>query len=296
MIANTSTSERGDAVAPRLVPRRHPGRWLTAAVIAAALIYVAISVARNPGFHWDVVGEYLFSSQILSGLQTTILLTIVAMVIAVIVGTIIAIMRLSANPVLAGISWTYAWLLRAIPTLVLLILIYNISALYPRITFGLPFGLVFFSADANEVITPLVAAILGLSLSESAYMSEIIRSGILAVDRGQTEAAWAIGMSRRQTIFRIVLPQALRVIIPPTGNQFIGMLKFTSLVSVLALSDLLYSAQRIYQRIFNPIPLLVVATLWYIAIVSLLMVGQYYLEKRMGRGYRGALSDIGSQG
>jgi polar amino acid transport system permease protein len=194
-------------------------------------------------------------------------------------------MRLSPNPLVSGASWFYIWFFRGTPILVQLLFWNFISALYPKIGFGIPFGPEFFSVDANTLITPFVAAILGLGLNEGAYMAEIVRAGILSVDEGQTDAAHALGMTRLQTMRRIVLPQAMRVIIPPTGNETISMLKTSSLVSVIAIKDLLYSVQLIYAVNYKQIPLLMVASLWYLIFTTLLSIGQYYVERRFGRGF-----------
>jgi polar amino acid transport system permease protein len=269
----------------KAVPVRHYGRWAVAAVVlvlAASLLY---SAATNERFKWDVVGDYLFADRVLRGLWLTIWLSIVATVIGVVLGTILAVMRLSSNPVLSTISLAYIWFFRGTPVLVQLIGWAFIGALYPEISFGVPFGgpdLI--SGDGNDIITPITAAILGLGLNFAAYQSEIVRAGLLSVDEGQAEAAKALGMTGAQTMRRIVLPQAMRVIIPPTGNQAIDMLKTSSLVSVIAVSDLLYSVQLIYGQNYQQIPLLVVACIWYLLLTTILSVGQYYIERRFSRG------------
>lgn len=277
MTALTATTEHQGGHL-ETVPARHPGRWLAALVIAVTGVLLAKSVITNPHFRWDVVGEYLTSEQILIGLRNTLQLTVVAMVIGVALGVVLAVMRLSANPVVAAAAWGYIWFFRGTPLLVQLIFWFNISALYPSITLG-PLEL-----NANQLITPLFAAILGLGLNEAAYMAEIVRGGLLSVDRGQTEAAKSLGMTPLRTLRRIVLPQAMRVILPPTGNQTINMLKTTSLVSVLAYTELLYAAQLIYARTYETIPLLIVVSIWYVVVTSILTVGQYYLERHFGRG------------
>jgi polar amino acid transport system permease protein len=195
-----------------------------------------------------------------------------------------AVMRLSLNPLVSGASWLYIWFFRGTPVLVQLLFWYNIAALYPRIDLGIPFGPAFIHADANTLITPFTAAILGLGLNEGAYMAEIVRAGIISVEEGQSDAAQSLGMTRLQAMRRIVLPQAMRVIIPPTGNETISMLKTSSLVSVIAVADLLYGAQIIYSVNFKTIQLLIVASLWYLALTSILYIGQYYLERYYGRG------------
>jgi polar amino acid transport system permease protein len=193
-------------------------------------------------------------------------------------------MRLSTNLLLTGSSWTYIWFFRGTPLIVQIIFFFNIAALYPLIDLGIPFGPSFIHIDANEVITPFVAGLLALSLNEGAYMSEIVRAGVISVDEGQTEASKALGMTRMQTMRRVVLPQAMRVIIPPTGNETISMLKNSALVSVIAVTELLYSAQLIYSVNYKTIPLLIVASIWYLAATTVLSIGQYYLERHYGRG------------
>lgn len=205
------------------------------------------------------------------------------MTIGVVLGVILAVMRQSPNPLVRMAASGYTWFFRATPVFVQIIFWFNISALYPRLSLGIPFGPEFVTGSANALVSPFVAAILALGLNEGAYMSEVVRGGILSVDKGQAEAACALGMGRMLTMRRVVLPRALRVIIPPTGNQFIGMLKITSLVSVIAYTELLYSAQLIYSANFQTIPLLLVASLWYMLLTTIMSIGQYVLERRLGR-------------
>jgi polar amino acid transport system permease protein len=268
----------------KAIPVRHPGRWVAAAIVALLVVVLGHSIASNPRFHWDVVGHYLFSGQILHGMLTTLELTVVAMVIGIVLGVVLALMRLSKNPLVTSAAWLYVWVFRGTPVLVQIIFWSFIAALYPKINLGIPFGPDFIHGNANQLITPFAAAILALGLNEGAYMSEIVRAGLLSVDQGQSQAAHALGMTPMQTMRRIVLPQAMRVIIPPTGNETISMLKLTSLVSVIAYTELLYSAQLIYSRTYQTIPLLIVVSLWYLAVTSVLSVGQYHLERRFGRG------------
>jgi len=268
----------------RAVPVRRPGRWIAAAVVIVVAVAIVHSVATNPRFEWHVVGSYLTDQRILEGLRVTIELTAIAMAIGVALGVLLAVMRLSLNPLVSGASWLYIWFFRGTPVLVQLLFWYNIAALYPKINLGIPFGPAFVHADANTLIKPFTAAILALGLNEGAYMAEIVRAGIISVEEGQTDAAQSLGMTRLQAMRRIVLPQAMRVIIPPTGNETISMLKTSSLVSVIAVADLLYGAQIIYSVNFKTIPLLIVASLWYLAVTSVLYVGQYYLERHYGRG------------
>jgi polar amino acid transport system permease protein len=284
LTAVPATSDRRRPPPVKAVPVRHPGRWVAAAIvvlIAAALIR---SAATNKRFDWGLVRHYFTSSQVLHGLLVTLELTVVAMAVGIVLGVVLATMRLSPNPLVKGASWTYVWLFRGTPVLVQLLFWNFISALYPKISLGIPFGPSFIHANANALITPFVAAILGLGLNEGAYMSEIVRAGILSVDEGQTEAAQALGMTRMQTLRRIVLPQAMRVIIPPTGNETISMLKTSSLVSVIAVTELLYSVQQIYAVNYRTIPLLIVASIWYLIVTTVLSIGQFYLERYFGRG------------
>jgi polar amino acid transport system permease protein len=268
------------------VPVRRPGRWVAAAIILIVAVALGRSVVTNSHFEWGVVGEYLFDGRVLSGLRVTIELTLIAMGIGIVLGVLLAVMRLSPNWMVSSASSFYIWFFRGTPVLVQLLFWYNIAALYPKVGLGIPFGPAFVHADANTLITPFAAAILGLGLNEGAYMAEIVRAGIISVDPGQSDAAQSLGMTRLQTMRRIVLPQAMRVIIPPTGNETISMLKTTSLVSVIAVGDLLYGAQIIYSVNFKTIPLLIVASIWYLVCTSVLYVGQYYLERYYGRGER----------
>jgi len=254
-------------------------------VVVAVLVAMGVhGLVTEKGFGWPVVGQYFASTQVLNGLLVTIELTVIAMAIGVVGGIILAVMRMSPNPLVGGVSWLYIWFFRGTPLLVQLLFWFNLAALFPRLGLGVPFGPQFVSGSANSFITAFVAAILGLGLNEAAYMAEIVRAGFLSVDEGQTEAAHALGMSRMQTMRRVVLPQAMRVIIPPTGNETISMLKNTSLVSVLAVSDLLYAVQLIYSRNYQTVPLLIVASLWYLIMTTVLTIGQYYVERHYSRG------------
>lgn len=284
--AHVSVGEDHEADAATVVRLRHPGRWVTSVVIILLLVWVAISLVTNKHYQWSVVSDYFFSDQILSGLVTTLWLTALTIVVGIILGVILAIMRLSANPTLRGMSTVYIWFFRGTPVFVQLLFWGYISALYPRLSIGVPFGPEFAGVDTNVLITPVVAAVLGLGLNEGAYMAEIVRAGIEAVHRGQIEAAQALGMKRGRILQRIVLPQAMRVIIPPMSNETIAMLKTTSLVSVLAFPELLYSAQLIYAANFQTIPLLITAAIWYLLVTSVLTVGQYYVERHFGRSSR----------
>ncbi|GAA2256283.1 MULTISPECIES: amino acid ABC transporter permease [Kitasatospora] len=268
----------------KAVPVRHPGRWAGAVVIAVLAAMLLHALIFNPAFQWDVVGKYLFDSGIVHGLGVTLELTALSMVMGVVGGIVLAVMRLSPNPLLAGTAWCYIWVFRGTPVLVQLVFWNFLGALWPKLSLGIPFGPSFWSESTNSLIPVFTAALLGLGLNEAAYMAEIVRGGIQSVDEGQSEAAHALGMSRFQTMRRIILPQAMRVIIPPTGNETISMLKTTSLVSVIALEELFRAGQNIYSRNFQTVPLLITVSLWYLFLTSVLTIGQYYIERYYARG------------
>lgn len=258
--------------------------WIVVLVIAANFLWL---VATNPNFEWHVVLTWFTEASVLKGLQVTLGLTVVSMILGTFLGLLLAVARLSSNRLLSGLSGLYIWFFRGTPLLVQLIFWYNMSTLFPSVTLGLPFGgTVFASWNTNDLITPLTAAIAGLALNEAAYMAEIIRAGLQSVDNGQVETTQAFGMSRARALRRIIIPQAMRSIIPPTGNQLISMIKATSLVSVIAMGDLLYSVQSVYNRTFEVIPMLMVAVIWYLFITSVLNVGQSAIERYYSRGVR----------
>jgi len=283
--ARPGPSQGAGETSLRIVRRPRYGRWTADAVLALLVLGLVWSAVDNPNFQWAVVFKYLTNANILSGLLVTIELTVIPMALGITLGVGLSLLMLSGDPWLRGFAAAYIWLFRGTPLLVQLIFWFNISALYPEISLGIPGGPTLFSFSGNA-ITPFMAAVIGLTLHEAAYMAEIVRGGVLSVGHGQSEAAMALGMRRLQAFGRITLPQALRAILPATGNQVILMLKTTSLVSVIALPELLYSAQIIYARTFEIIPLLVVATCWYLFMCSLLSIGQYFLERRVGRGTR----------
>jgi polar amino acid transport system permease protein len=268
----------------KAIPVRHPGRWVAGAIILVLFVALAKSVATNPRFDWAIVGQYFLSSRVLHGLLVTLELTALSMAIGILLGTLLAVMRLSPNPLVSASSWIYIWLFRGMPVLVQILFWFNIAAVYPRFSIGIPFGPQFVHFTASAAITPFVAGVLALGLNEGAYMAEIVRAGIISVEEGQTEAAQSLGMTRLLTMRRIVLPQAMRVIIPPTGNETISMLKTTSLVSVIAVTELLYSAQLIYAVNYRTIPLLLVVSIWYLIVTTVLSIGQHYVERYYGRG------------
>ena len=282
MASNTAEPARPDEI--KAIPVRHPGRWIAAAIILYLSAALVKSVATNPRFEWGIIRHYFTSSRVLQGLVTTLELTVLCMAIGIVIGILLAVMRLSANPLVSGASWLYIWLFRGTPVLVQILFWGFIAALYPTLSLGIPLGPQFVHFSANSAITPFVAGMLALGLNEGAYMAEIVRAGIISVEEGQTEAAQSLGMTRLQTMRRIVLPQAMRVIVPPTGNETISMLKTTSLVSVIAVTDLLYSVQLIYAVNYKTIPLLIVASIWYLIVTTVLSFGQYYLERYFGRG------------
>ncbi|MFI5756388.1 amino acid ABC transporter permease [Streptomyces sp. NPDC051569] len=269
---------------PKVVPRRRVGRRLTAAAALLVFAVVVNSVVHNRAFQWDVVARYFTTGAVLDGLLLTLWLTAAVMVLGFLLGTPLAVMRLSGNPVLRTLSWGYVWIFRSTPLLVQLLFWFNIGALYPTLGLGIPFGPRFVTVQTVNLLGPTLTAVVGLTLHEAAYAAEVVRGGILSVDTGQTEAAQALGLGRPRTLRRIVIPQAMRSIVPTAGNMLIGTLKGTSIVSVLAVHDLLYSVQLVYNQTYQVIPLLMVATLWYIAVTTVLSAGQFYVERHYARG------------
>lgn len=267
-----------------VVALRHPWRWVAVTVIGLCAVLVVKFAITNHALRWDLVGGYLFEASIIKGVVMTLQITVIAMLLGVVLGTVLAVMRLSENPILRHTAAGYVWLLRGTPILVQLLFWFFLAAVLPKISIGIPFGPEFASWSTNTLITPFMAAILGLGLNEAAYMAEIVRAGIAGVDHGQLEAAEALGMGPITTYRRIILPQASRLIIPPTANETITMLKQSSLVIVLGMLDLLGTAQAIYGKNFQQIPLLVVASIWYLAMTSILTLIQSRLEKKMSRG------------
>ncbi len=280
---------REQATDLEVVPLRHWGRWVAAGIVALFTASFLSSLARNPNLEWDVVGDYLLRDFVVRGVGITLMLTVVAMLIGTVGGVVIAVMRLSSNPVLRGLSWFYTWFFRGTPLLVQIIFWGFLAALYQQIEIGIPFtDVTFASFDTNSLVGPMTAAILALSLNEVAYAAEIVRGGIASVDDGQDDAASALGLTRAQTMRTITLPQAMRVIVPPMGNETVTMLKSTALVSVIGGKDLLTAVQSVYAQNYKVIPLLVVAVIWYLALTSLLSIGQYFLEKKYGKGHGNA--------
>ncbi|WP_183711623.1 MULTISPECIES: amino acid ABC transporter permease [unclassified Rhizobium] len=275
--------ERDVANAHTPFPKGRVAAWIVTLAIAA---YWAWSVAHNENFGWHVVAQYFFDPVVISGLYVSLGLTVVAMVLGIVFGLLLAIARMSKDTLASTLASLFIWFFRGTPLLVQLIFWYNLSTLFPTLSIGIPFGPTFVSWDTNSVISPMTAAIAGLALNEAAYMAEIIRGGLLSVDRGQFETAEAFGMTRSRALRRIIIPQAMRSIVPPTGNQLISMIKATSLVSVIAMADLLYSVQSIYNRTFEVVPMLLVAVIWYLLITSVLNIGQSYIERYYSRADR----------
>ncbi len=282
----------------KAVPVRHPWRWVLVALIVLLLGMFAHMLVTNDAFDWHFLLENAVSAPVLSGVKNTLFLTVVSMVIGVFLGIVLAVMRMSGNPVLSAVAWAYVWFFRAVPRVVLLVLFGNIGILYHRIELGFPFdfwlkrelgfdtNLRIWGVDSNVIFTAVVAAIVGLALSEAAYMAEIVRAGMLSVAGGQSEAAAALGMSRGKSLRRIVLPQAMRVIVPPTGNETIAMLKDTALVAYVPFYELFFQLSNVGNRTFHPFPMLVAACLWYLAMSSVLMAVQFLIERHYGRGVK----------
>lgn len=270
----------------KAIPVRHWGQQLSAVVVVGVLAALVWAVATNPNLKWPIVVQNLFAPTILNGLWVTISLTLLSMLIGIVLGITLAVMRLSPNRVVSSVASGYIWAFRGTPVLVQLLLWFNLALFFPRLGIGE------FSLSTNDVISAFGAALLGLGLNEGAYMAEIVRGGILSVDHGQSEAASALGMRRRTTMLKIVLPQAMRAIIPPIGNDFITMLKMTSLVTVIAAPDLLNRAQAISTRNFYIFELLIVASIWYLVLTTIATMIQMPLEKRFARGVAGPPTSI----
>lgn len=275
-----------DTIAARLLPRRRPGQWISALLALVLVAMLVHTLLTNRNFQWSTVWQYFGTKEVLKGLLLTVWLTAAVMVCGYLLGIGVAVMRLSSNHVLRSFAFGYVWLIRSVPPLVQLLFWYELASLYPRLSLGIPFGHEFVTFQTAHLFTGILAAFVGLTLDVAAFSSEIVRGGILAVEQGQTEAAEALGLRRGRIFRRIVLPQAMPAIIPASGNMLIGMLKATSIVSVIAVQDLLYSVQLIYNQNYLIIPLLLVATIWYILLTTILSVGQFYVERHYSRGNR----------
>ena len=283
------------------VPVRHPGRWVAIAIILVLAAMFVSMMLTNPAFDWSFIFQAMQQRPVLRGFYIgTLLVTVLAMVVGIVGGVILAVMRLSPNPVLSGVAWLFTWFFRSVPRYVLLTIMGALGILFQKggLSLGVPFdwkimellgldgNLRFLSLNANELFAGLFGAVLGLGLSEAAYMAEIARAGILSVDPGQSEAAQAIGMNRGQSMRRVILPQAMRVIVPPTGNETIAMLKDTSLLIAIPLgSELFFQLTSIGSRTYRTFEVLVAAVIFYLIATSVLMVGQYYIERHFGRGF-----------
>ncbi|ABR63767.1 amino acid ABC transporter permease [Sinorhizobium medicae] len=285
-LTSSPTDAKYEIAHLKLVPKRHIGRMVAAGIVLLLLagLVRAFSVGQ---IEWSYVRDFLFAPAILAGLYNTLLMTIAAMGVGIVLGVVIAIMRISGNPVLSSIAIGYVWVFRGAPALLQLMLWFNLALIFP--TLGIP-GL--FEFRTVDVMTPFVAAVLGLGLSQGAYTSEVVRSGLLSVDSGQYEAARTIGMTQMMMLRRIVLPQAMRVMVPPVGNEVIGMVKLTSLASVIQYSEILHNAQIIYFANTRVLELLLVASFWYLLVVSVLSVGQHYIERYFGRGSKSIRSSM----
>ncbi|AZS83650.1 amino acid ABC transporter permease [Streptomyces griseoviridis] len=271
--------------AQRVVPLRRPGRWIATAVVLVLVAQFAHGLATNPFYQWDRFGYWFLRPTILDGLLITLQVTAYSAVLGLLGGILLALARLSRSPVLRAVSWTYVWALRSIPLIVVLIFLYNFSALYRTLSIGLPFGPAFFSFDESRLATDMVVAVIGLSLNEAAYAAEVVRGGILSVDQGQHEASSALGLPKGYQFTRIVLPQALRSITPNYVNQLIGLVKSTSLVFYVSLLDLFGTVQTMGSTYPGDIvPLLLVVTVWYLILTSLVSVVQFYVERHYARG------------
>ncbi|MFT3816636.1 MAG: amino acid ABC transporter permease/ATP-binding protein [Rubrivivax sp.] len=269
----------------RVVPARHPGRAVGTAFALLVIAVVLHSVFTNPRWGWPVFAEWFFSEAVLVGLGRTLLLTALGALFGFAIGTGLALARVSRSPLLATLAWGFVWLFRSIPLIVLLLIVNNLGYLYANVSLGLPFtDWTFFSYPTTQLITPFAAALVGLTLNQAAFASEIIRGGILSVDQGQHEAAAALGLPRGRQARRIVLPQAMRAILPTAFNDIIGLAKGTSNVYILALPELFYTIQIIYRRNLEVIPLLMVATVWYLVILTVLSIVQHHVERHYARG------------
>lgn len=274
-------------------PLRHPWRWISGAAILFAVAVFVHAIATNEKLDFAAIGQYLFSPRIISGLGLTILLTVISMLVSTILAILVAAMRMSKNPVMQAVSAVYIWAFRGTPLLVQVVLWGYLGLLFDRLGFGVPFtDIMFWSAPTNQLVTPFIAGVLALTLNQAAYSAEIVRSGMLSVDPGQREAAASLGMTPVRTFRRILLPQAMRVIIPPMGNEFISMLKNTSLLSVIAVLEIYTVATQISAQNLKQIELLIVVSLWYLLLTSILAIPQHYLEKYFGRGAAGSQARV----
>ncbi|MFD7261208.1 amino acid ABC transporter permease [Streptomyces sp. NPDC059874] len=287
----TDKIDKGSAAAPagpgasgspyeaiKAIPVRHYGRWVSAVAVAVILGWLIYAFSQGKVI-WGTVGDKLFDASVIDGLWNTIVISVLSMLLGLVLGILFAVMRLSNNPVTSFVSWLYIWFFRGTPVYVQLLVWFSLPLIFQYINLG-----PIYKNETVDVMTPFMVALLGLGLNEGAYMAEIVRAGIQSVDEGQSEASHALGMTRTQTMRRVVLPQAMRVIIPPTGNEFINMLKTSSLVSAVQYTELLRASSNIGSTAGAVIEMYFVASIWYLALTSVFSVGQYYLERRYARG------------
>ncbi|MFI5730380.1 amino acid ABC transporter permease [Kribbella sp. NPDC051587] len=281
--ADPPSAGLADADLP-VIGRRHPWRWVGVAVVLTLLAMFVHGLVTNPGWDWPTFFQFFTTRTIFSALWVTIQLTVYGTVLGFALGAVVATMRLSSSPFLQVVAWGYIWAFRSIPLIVQLLFWFNIAYLYQELSLGIPFGPEFVHFSTNNLFGPLGAAVLGLALHQAAYAAEIIRGGIISVDAGQTEAAAALGIPKLRQFFRIILPQAMRSILPNGANEVISLFKGTSIVSVMAIPELFYQVQVIYGRNSRVVPLLMVATVWYIVLTTLLSIAQFYVERHFARG------------
>lgn len=275
-----------DSEAIQAIRLRHPWRIVLATVlIILVALFVYDAAFNRTVYNWPEVGKYVFDVRVVAAAGWTLQLTVYSMIIAVILGVSLAVMRLSPNPVVKSVAWVYLWLFRGTPVYVQLVFWGLVPVIYKSIDLGIPFTEIMMSITTKDLLDSFWLAVIGLALNEAAYMAEIVRAGLLSVDKGQDEAAVALGLGWWHTMTRVILPQAMRVIIPPTGNEVISMLKTTSLVTAVPFTLELYTRTRDIASVsYQPVPMLIVASLWYLLVTSILMVGQYYLERHYARG------------
>ncbi|MFD5697249.1 amino acid ABC transporter permease [Streptomyces lasiicapitis] len=285
--ANSLADSDGDSEAPvelRVVPARHYWRWAAGAAVLVLTAQFAHGLVTNPAWEWEVFFRYVTADSVLRAVWVTLQLTVYGTVLGFALGLVLAVMRLSRSPLLAGVAWAYVWAFRSIPLIVQLLFWFNLAYLYEELGVGIPFGPVVWSFGTMHLVGAMSAAVIGLALHQAAYAAEILRGGFLAVEPGQLEAAAALGIPRLRQLRRIVLPQAMRSILPNAANEIVSLFKGTSIVSVMAIGELFYQVQVIYGRNGRVVPLLMVATAWYIVLTTLLSVVQYYVERHFARG------------
>jgi polar amino acid transport system permease protein len=267
-------------------PLRHPVRTFASILILLIFTIFLWSLWSAPGIDHKVIGKYLFDPQIIDGIKLTLILTVIAMVIGVTLAIGLAVMKLSANPLLKSISTFFIWFFRGTPLLIQIVFWGYLGLIYPNITISIPFTeIVFYTSPTSNLLSAFTAGVIALSLNEAAYAAEIVRAGLISIDVGQSEAAKSLGMRNQFILRKIVLPQAMRVILPPMGNETISMLKNTSLLAVIAVMELYTRASQISSQNLAQVELLVVAAFWYLVMTTVLAVPQAYLEKKYGRGF-----------